>query len=204
MLRLTKRIHRRLVQAPRTSLLAGPLARLAGPASSLLDVGAGDGEVAEAVGTSCGTGRVEGVDVLRQPHARIPVTTYDGARLPFPDAAFEVVLLSDVIHHADDPALLLSEAARVAERAVVIKDHFAFGPASRALLLALDLFANGLYGIRVRGAYLSPAAWLRLAADAGLEIDALVWPLDVHHDPIRRITRSEVQFAARLVRRAAS
>ena len=32
-------------------------------------------------------------------------------------------MLVDVLHHTDDPGILLSEARRVTRRAVVLKDH---------------------------------------------------------------------------------
>ena len=55
--------------------------------------------------------------------AAIPVTIYDGRTLPFEAAAFDALIIVDVLHHADDPALLLREAARVARRSILIKDH---------------------------------------------------------------------------------
>lgn len=200
---LAKRTHRALVQAPRTRRLAPVLADLVGPARALLDVGAGDGEVARSVGEIVGAQRVEGVDVLVQPHGQVPTTSYDGERLPFDDGAFDVVLLSDVLHHAASAERVLLEALRVASRAVVIKDHFAFGPVSRAVLLAMDLSANGFYDIGVAGNYLDPGAWHELVRRASGRVEKLVWPLHVHALPLRLVTRSELQFAARIERAAA-
>jgi SAM-dependent methyltransferase len=137
-----------------------------------------------------------------QPAPTIPVRAYDGAALPYADRSFEVVLLSDVIHHAESPARLLAEALRVADRAVVVKDHFAFGAASRRLLLAMDLAANGFYGIAVRGAYLDPQGWLGLFEETGAVVADLVWPLDVHSAAFRLLAPSRLQFAARLERAA--
>jgi SAM-dependent methyltransferase len=197
-----KRMHRLGVQAPRTRRLAPVLADLVGPARSLLDVGAGDGEVARSVAEVVGARQVEGVDVLVQPNGHVPTRSYDGERLPFEDGAFDVVLLSDVLHHAASPESVLVEALRVAAGAVVIKDHFAFGPVSRAMLLAMDLSANGFYDIGVRGTYLEPGAWHDLVRRASARVEKLVWPLHVHALPLRLLTRSELQFAARIVRAA--
>lgn len=191
-------LHHVAVQVPRTELLTRALAPLVGRADSLLDVGSGDGAVGEAVGREAGATTIEGVDVWVQGHARLKTRRYDGAVLPYDDDAFEVVLVSDVLHHTRDPLALLLEAARVASRAVVVKDHFAFGRASRALLLALDITANRRYGIEVVGEYFSPRAFVDLTERAGLEIRALAWPLHVHRAPLRWLTRSELQFAARL------
>jgi SAM-dependent methyltransferase len=193
------RLHRVAIKDPRTRVLGRALGDLAGPTESLLDVGAGDGTVAQAVGRVTGASRIEGVDILLQPDARIPVHHYDGATLPFERGAFEVVLLSDVLHHAADAARLLGEAARVARRAVVVKEHFAFGPGTRRLLLLLDVVSNREYGIEVLGRYLHPLDFVELARACGLKVERLTWPLDVHPPLVRTFTRSELQFAARLV-----
>lgn len=199
-LALAKRIHRVAVQAPRTERLGGALASLVGHAKSLLDVGCGSGELSRFVASRAGASRVQGVDVLVQPHPHIPVTRYDGRTLPFPDASFEVVLLSDVLHHAEAPEALLREALRVAAQAVVVKDHFAFGPVSSKLLLAMDLAANGFYGIASPGTYLEPPDWVALFEQVGATLERLEWPLHVHAPLLRLIAPSELQFAARLRR----
>lgn len=197
-LSLAKRLHRIAVQAPRTERLGAALAELTRPAHSLLDVGCGSGEVAREIGARMGASLVEGVDVLVQPEPFIPVTRYDGATLPFPDASFDAVLLSDVLHHAESPRALLAEALRVARAAVVVKDHFAFGPVSRRLLLAMDLAANGFYDIAVRGAYLDPSEWQALFLESGARVARLEWPLHVHAPALRVLAPSRLQFAARL------
>jgi SAM-dependent methyltransferase len=195
-------LHHRAVQRPRAERVTSALAGLIGQARSLLDVGAGDGAIAASVAARVGATRVAGVDVLVREGAQIEVVPYDGRRLPFPDSAFEVVTLSDVLHHCEAPAEVLGECMRVASRAVVIKDHFRFGPASKAILLAMDVVGNREAGVLVRGTYFSPAEWLSLARAAGGHITGLVWPLRIHDAPFRVITRDELQFAARIERAA--
>lgn len=193
-------LHHRAVQVPRAERVASALAGLVGCARSVLDVGAGDGVIARAVADKVGAERVMGVDVLLRPSSRVEVVPYDGARLPFGDGAFEAVMLSDVLHHCEDPALVLGECLRVASRLVVIKDHFRFGPVSRALLLAMDVVGNAEAGVLVRGTYFSPAEWVQLARAAGGRITGLTWPLRIHDAPFRLITQDELQFAARIER----
>lgn len=191
-------LHRRAVTVPRAERVAAALAALIGPAASLLDVGSGDGVIAADLARRVGAARVAGVDVKLRPGALIEVTAYDGERLPFPDGAFEVVVLSDVLHHCARPGAVLAEALRVAARAVAIKDHLRFGPISERILLAMDLAGNAAPGVHVRGDYYSPAELVELVRGAGGRIAALTWPLRIHDLPFRLVTWDRLQFAARI------
>ncbi len=195
--------HRRHVSAPRVTRVAEALARRVGPAASLLDVGAGDGALAAAVANLTGATRVVGVDVLVQPRAAIHVEHYDGTTLPFGDGEIDVVILSDVLHHASHPEQVLREALRVARSAVALKDHFRFGALSAAVLYAMDLTGNAASGVHSPGTYLSAPEWSDLVHRAGGRFASLEWPLRIHDLPFRWITRDEYQFAAALVRRDA-
>jgi hypothetical protein len=74
----------------------------------------------------------------------------------------------DVLHHTDDPARLLSEAARVARSCVVIKDHVCDGPIARAVLRFMDDVGNRRYGVALPHHYLSPRQWSSLLDSLGL------------------------------------
>lgn len=191
-------LHHRAVHVPRVERVTRALAAQIGRAASLLDVGCGDGTVAQGIGAAIGASRLAGVDVLVRPHAAIPVTPYDGERLPFPDGAFEAVVLSDVLHHCASPVTVLREALRVAARVVAIKDHFRFGSLSGAILLAMDQVGNAGPGVLVRGTYFSAGEWIALVRDAGGRITGLEWPLRIHDLPFRLITQDRLQFAAKI------
>jgi SAM-dependent methyltransferase len=192
--------HRQAIHVPRVGRVARALAAQIGRADSLLDVGAGDGAVALDVSRRVGAGRVAGVDVKLRPGAAIEVIAHDGERLPFPDGAFEAVLLSDVLHHAARPGALLAEGLRVASRVVAIKDHFQFGPLSGKVLLLMDLVGNAAARVEVRGAYFTPAGFVDLVGAAGGRITGLEWPLRIHDLPFRLVTQDRLQFAARVER----
>ena len=194
--------HARHVSAPRLTRVAAALARRIGPATSLPDVRARDGAMALAVAYLVGATHLAGVDILLRPAPSIPVTPYDGATLPFPDGAFEAVLLSDVLHHAADPERVLRESLRVASRVVAVKDHFRFGPFSAAVLYAMDRAGNAAAGVPSPGAYFTRPAWTALVRRAGARVTSLEWPLRVHDLPFRILTRDAYQFAAALERAA--
>jgi ubiquinone/menaquinone biosynthesis C-methylase UbiE/DNA-binding transcriptional ArsR family regulator len=96
------------------------------PAAGLgrvLDIGTGTGRLLELLGPRASSAL--GVDASRQmlalARARLAraglsqcvVRLADMYRLPLPDASFDLVLMQMVLHHADDPAAALAEAARV-------------------------------------------------------------------------------------------
>lgn len=188
--------HHYRIHVPRVTRVARELSAQIGHADSLLDVGCGDGTIARTIAGNVGAKRVEGVDILVQPAPAIPVTPYDGLHLPFPDRSFEVVVLSDMLHHCKDPEAVLREAVRVSDRIVAIKDHIQFGPISNALLLAMDVIGNVSAGVYVEGRYFSRAEWDALVAKAGARFTTMTWPMQIHDYPFRVVTRDELQFAA--------
>lgn len=190
--------HHRAIHVPRVQRVAAALGRAIGAASSVLDVGCGDGTVARAVAAEVGATRVAGVDVKVRPDVAIEVSAYDGLHLPFEDGAFEAVLLADVLHHCVEPLAVLREALRVASRVVAVKDHFRFGPVSNAILYAMDRVGNAAPGVDVTGRYFSPTEWTAIVHDAGGHVARLEWPLQIHDYPWRLVTGDQLQFAARV------
>ena len=128
-------VHGAVIFGRRVEALADALASAipAGPAK-VLDLGCGDGQVAVALMRRRPELTVEGVDVFVRPVTHIPVTPYDGVTLPFAEASFDHVTVVDVLHHTDDPAAVLKEAARVAARSVIVKDHLREGWLAEPLL----------------------------------------------------------------------
>ena len=189
--------HHRAIHLPRVRRVQqalGDLIAAGGGADSLLDVGCGDGTIALAVAHRLGSRRIVGVDTQLREQAHC----YDGGSLPFESKSFDVVLLADVLHHAHDPLGLLAECLRVSRRCVALKDHFAFGFWSDRLLWAMDVVGNASAGVEVTGRYLPPQAWVELVNHAGGRIAQLHWPLRIHDLPWRTLTRSSLQFAARI------
>ena len=125
----------------RVRVLAEHLADQLDGGDTVLDVGCGDGSIAQAIMTHKPQLKFEGIDVLLRPHSAIPVQVYDGDRIPFADKSFDWVTIVDVLHHTDEPARVLAECARVARRGVVIKDHLREGFGARR-----DVAADGLGG----------------------------------------------------------
>jgi SAM-dependent methyltransferase len=190
--------HRHLIELPRDERVVAALARCVGRADSVLDVGCSHGRLARDVAARVGATQVRGVDVRVPAGCAVDAAVYDGVNLPFADASFDAVLLSDVLHHAEQPEALLVEALRVARRVVAVKDHCAFGPASRVWLTAMDVVGNGASDIVVRGRYLSMPEWLALAHRVRARVASLEWPLRIHDAPFRFVAPDALQLALAL------
>ena len=91
--------------------------------ATLLEIGCGDGSLLEALaerglapvldGVELSTTAIELARSRRIPGAR-RLAAFDGARVPEPDDAYDLVVLSHVLEHVPVPGPLLAEAARLA------------------------------------------------------------------------------------------
>jgi SAM-dependent methyltransferase len=99
------------------------------PHASLLEIGAGEGALLARLAELGFGERLAAAEIsrsgVRAIRARaLPglagVVRFDGDRLPWADASFDLAVLSHVLEHAEHPRRLLAEAARVA-RAVFVE-----------------------------------------------------------------------------------
>jgi len=169
-------LYRRRAPTYQTVLLQSFLALWDHAHNRVLDVGGGTGLIAQAMKALFGIAHVTSVDVEDRFLQSLDIETglYDGVTLPFGDASFDCVILSNVLHHVPPsvrPAVML-ECARVAGAGpIYIKDHVAASQLDRARLLVLDLMGNLPFGGMVKASYLAAEDWQRLAAGAGYSID---------------------------------
>lgn len=140
-----------------------------------------------------------GIDVDARPDARIPVTVFDGVKLPFPDASFDVVLFVDVLHHTLDAESLLRDARRVARDAVIIKDHCADGFLAWPTLRFMDRIGNARFGVALPHLYLRWEEWQRMFVRLKMAVATIRRRLDLYPPPLGWFFDRSLHFVAVVV-----
>ncbi len=164
-------VHGGYVHRRRVRVLCDHLVGMIPPGTtSLLDVGCGDGWLASLVGRARPELTVSGMDVLVREGTHIPVAGFDGYKLPCEAGSWDAVMMVDVLHHTEDPLVLLREAARVSRRWVLLKDHHLQGVGAARTLRFMDWVSNARYGVVLPYNYQTPSRWTELFAGAGLRL----------------------------------
>lgn len=171
-------------------------------ARRLLDVGCGEGQIARRV-ASVGV-EVVGIDptwaCIRTAGARAGGPVYASATvaaLPFPDAAFDAIVVSLVFEHLDDLDAAVAEVARVLEPggrfaffvnhpilqapgSVWVEDHLVDPPESYwrlgPYLVESDTVEQVQRGVWVRFVHRPLSRYVNALAEHGLQIERMVEP----------------------------
>lgn len=196
---LIERLHERYVRSRRVGALAEAIAPLVPPNAIVLDVGSGDGLLADAVLRRRPDVRFRGIDVMERPDARIPVTTFDGTKLPFPGGSFDVVLFADVLHHTSHAEALLRDAGEVARHAVIIKDHCADGLLAWPTLKFMDRVGNARFGVALPHLYLRWEEWEAMFSRVGMAVTATQRRLRLYPRPLTWLFDRSLHFVAVVV-----
>lgn len=189
--------HGKLVAGRRVEVLADWFAQLLPAGSRVLDVGCGDGLISAVLQSKRCDITVQGTDVLPRTHTHIPVQIFDGRRLPFDNASFDVVLFSDVLHHTEDPLILLREASRVARR-LLIKDHYRRGVAANMRLRLMDWVGNARFGVALPYNYWAETQWRDAWENLGLRSERQVTDLGLYPVPADWVFGAKLHFIALL------
>ncbi len=195
---LLNSVHDKAIFGRRVAVLSQRLAEAIPGAGSVLDLGCGDGQIAASIMAMRGDLSFEGVDVLVRPKTHIAVTEYDGTTLPFADKSFDYVTIVDVLHHTDNPVVILREAARVARSGVIIKDHLREGVFAGPTLRLMDWVGNRGHGVRLPYNYLSLAEWATAFERSGLVGASMDDRLGLYPAPLSWVFERDLHFIARL------
>lgn len=195
--------HATLVQNRRTMALATALVPLVPAGSSVIDVGCGDGSLGALLADYTRLSEIQGYEIAPRNETHIPVHTFDGHTLPLADGSIDVVLMVDVLHHTEDPMVLLGEGARVARHAVLLKDHRLSRPLAAPVLRFMDWVGNRPHDVVLPYNYWSMARWRRAWSELDLVVDHLQTRLGLYPWPTSWLFESGLHFLAKLKRRPA-
>jgi len=198
---LGDRLHRRIIYSRRIRQLVRHLSALVPHGASVVDVGSGDGMLAATLLKARPDITIRGFDVLVRGETFVPVEPFDGAHIPLADGAVDIALIVDVLHHTDDPGVVLAEAARVARHGVVVKDHLREGFLAGPTLRFMDWVGNARHGVRLPYNYLSMAEWQALFAANRLVPEGWTEDLALYAAPADWLFGRRLHFTTRLVRR---
>ena len=191
-------LHAGYVAPRRVRVLSRHLSALIPAGSRVLDIGCGDGSLAWLLMQQRPDLRIEGVDVLARSVSRIPIRLFDGVTLPCETGSVDVALLVDTVHHAEHPVRLLREAARVARRAVVLKDHLREGWLAGPTLRFMDRVGNARHGVAVPGRYWSTREWHAAFDSCGLSVELWNQRLGLYPWPANWLFERSLHVLARL------
>lgn len=198
--RITTAVHGRLIFGRRVQALAAHIAAMIpDDVRTVLDVGCGDGTLARSIMQLRPELVITGVEVRARPATAIPVREFDGRALPFGGRSHDLVMMVDVLHHAEQPLLLIRETARVAAHGVIIKDHLTGAWLSHERLQLMDWVGNIGHGVPLRYAYWSPDEWRDAFRQSGLSEVERRDRLGLYAAPLQWLFERRLHFVSRLV-----
>jgi SAM-dependent methyltransferase len=192
------RWHRAFVFPRRTSVLAEMLAAQIPAGASVLDIGCGDGTIGRLIAELRPDISIQGVEFLARPGCKIECRAFDGASLPFPDGSFDVCLFVDVLHHTQDPAILLHEAVRVGRSFVLLKDHLDENILDHLTLRLMDWVGNRPHGVVLTYNYQSRREWEEYFLRCGLAETNWTTRVPLHPWPVRLLAGRGLHFVSLL------
>lgn len=190
--------HGRLVGSRRVRVLAKAIAPLVPPGSRVLDIGCGDGTLGALVAQQCENVTLEGYDIATRRQTVIPVHEFDGRRIPAEASSADIVLFVDVLHHTTDPMILLREAARVARRAIIIKDHRTSRVGAVPTLRLMDWVGNRPHDVVLSYNYWPEQRWREAWAELGLTLEDYRTDFGLYPWPINLLFERGLHFLAKL------
>ncbi|MGD2124673.1 MAG: class I SAM-dependent methyltransferase [Desulfobacteraceae bacterium] len=165
----------------------------------VLDVGCGSGALGRSIieSPSCPPQvKVTGLEKIRRGEEFTVVESYDGQQIPYPNDAYDVVILADVLHHARDPDNLIDECSRVARRLLIVKDHKVEGFLAKQRISIMDWASNMQYGVPCLYNYNTLEKWKHWFERHRLEIELEINSMKLYPPIINFFFGGRIQYLA--------
>ncbi len=189
--------HKPLVFDKRVQVIAAHMASMLPDEGAILDVGCGDGQICKLILDRNPGLAYQGLEVVERPSCEIPMKMYDGDTLPYEDKSFDFVTFVDVLHHTVSPQATIREAARVARKGIVLKDHICETPMNRSILSFMDKVGNVSHGVSLPDNYRSRNQWSEAFAAVRLKKDAYTEKLGLYPALVRPVFEHGLHFVGR-------
>lgn len=141
---------------------------------TVLDVGCETGHLCKYLAEMHGA-TASGIDVHDATTIPIDFSVFDGRSIPFEDNAFDHVVLSFVLHHANDPMALIKECRRVARRSIIAFEDLPETRVEKLLTKGHIGLFRVAYRLEAAGDYRTALEWIEKNA---LEVSETPLPLD--------------------------
>lgn len=145
----------------REEIIVEKIAPFLKPQQSVLEIGAGNGLVAEKLHQQTGA-QFTLLDVVDYNRSKFPVQLYDGKNLPFSADRFDTTLLVFVLHHNPDPRPVLREALRVSRNGMLVVENNVRGVLRKPLTQWIDSSEHLRRGVPPCYFTKSTNEWLKL------------------------------------------
>jgi SAM-dependent methyltransferase len=188
--------HRAFVFQRRARVLAEMLAAQIPQRASVLDIGCGDGTIASLIAQLRPDISIQGVEFMVRPGCKIECHSFDGLALPFTNSSFDVCLFVDVLHHTEDPSVLMREAVRVSRSLVLIKDHLDENAVDNLTLRLMDWVGNRPHGVVLTYNYQNRKQWTELFLKLGLSEASWTTQIPLYAWPLRLLAGRELHFVS--------
>ena len=178
-------------------MLAELLAAKIPAGASVLDIGCGDGSIANLVTRYNSSVSVHGIEFAPRGNCLIECKAFDGASIPYPAASFDICMFVDVLHHVRDSQgieKLLSEACRVSKRYVLIKDHLFANRFDFLTLQFMDWLGNRPHGVILPYNYQSRSDWEKHFLATGLEVKEWQTKIPIYPFPFSALFGRQLHF----------
>ena len=135
----------------------------------VLDLGSGSGFLGKEIANHCNA-KVTLCDIVDLNQTDLPLTIYNGIKLPFADKEFDIVIISFVLHHCYKQTPVLKEAKRVCLGKLIICEDNKEGIVAQFCTRMHGLFFNWLSRLGASCCFRSKMQWEKLFSRLGFKI----------------------------------